>query len=59
LTKPAQHSVQLTVGTRRVFKPFVWLEVGSGKAALSSLAHQRVPREDHMGQAASRWATTF
>jgi hypothetical protein len=29
-----------TGGTRRVFKQFVWLEVGSGKMALSRPAHQ-------------------
>jgi len=27
----------------RVFKQFSWLEAGSGKAALSRPAHQRVP----------------
>ena len=31
-----------TGGSRRVFKQFVWLEVGSGKVAVSHLAHQRV-----------------
>ena len=31
-----------TGGSRRVFKQFVWLEVGSGKAAFSRPAHQRV-----------------
>jgi len=31
----AQHSVHPTGGSLRVFRPFVWLEVGSGKAALS------------------------
>jgi hypothetical protein len=29
-------------GSRRVFRQFAWLEVGSGKVALSRLAHQRV-----------------
>jgi len=29
-------------GSRRVFRQFAWLEVGSGKMALSSPAHQRV-----------------
>ncbi len=40
--KPAQHSVHPTGGSRRVFKQFVWLEVGSVKAALSRPAHPRV-----------------
>ena len=31
-----------TGGSRRVFRQFVWLEVGSGKMALSRPAHQRV-----------------
>jgi hypothetical protein len=34
--------VHPTGGSRRVFEAFLWLEVGSGKAALSPLAHQRV-----------------
>jgi hypothetical protein len=38
----AQHSVHPTGGSRRVFKPFAWLEVGSGKMALSCPAHPRV-----------------
>ncbi len=38
----AQHSVHPTGGSRRVFKPFVWLEVGSVKMALSRPAHPRV-----------------
>ena len=29
-------------GTRRVFKQFAWLKAGSGKVALSRIAHQRV-----------------
>jgi hypothetical protein len=29
-------------GSLRVFKPFAWLEAGSGKMALSRPAHQRV-----------------
>jgi hypothetical protein len=31
----AQHGVQLTVGTRRVFRQYTWLEAGSVKAAFS------------------------
>ena len=31
-----------TGGSLRVFMPFVWLEVGSGKEALSRPTHQRV-----------------
>ena len=31
-----------TGGTRRVFKQFAWLEVGSVKVALSRPTHQRV-----------------
>ena len=38
--KDAQHNVQLTVGTRRVFEQFVWLGVGSFNVALSRPAHQ-------------------
>ena len=45
-----------TGGTLRVFKHFAWLEVSSGKVALYRPTHQRVSREDHTGQAASRWA---
>ncbi len=33
-----------TGGTRRVFRQFAWLGVGSGKTALSRPAHQRVTR---------------
>ena len=45
LSKPAaQHSVHPTGGSLRVFGQFAWLEVGSGKMALSHLAHQRVTR---------------
>jgi hypothetical protein len=40
--KCTQHSVHPTGGSRRVFKQFAWLEVGSGKAALSRPAHPRV-----------------
>jgi hypothetical protein len=29
-------------GSRRVFRQFAWLEVGSGKVALSRPTHQRV-----------------
>jgi hypothetical protein len=38
----AQHSVHPTGGSLRVFKLFAWLEVGSGKMALSRPTHQRV-----------------
>ena len=45
----AQHSVHppstssgRAGGSLRVFRQFVWLEVGSGKMALSRPAHQRV-----------------
>jgi hypothetical protein len=34
--------VHPTGGSLRVFKQFVWLGVGSGKAALSRPTHQRV-----------------
>ncbi len=45
----AQHSVHPTSGTRRVFKPFSWLEVGSAKIALSSPAQPRVtPAVSHL-----------
>jgi hypothetical protein len=37
-----QHSVHPTGGSRRVFRQFAWLEVGSGKMALSRPAHPRV-----------------
>jgi hypothetical protein len=40
--KTAQQGVHPTAGSLRVFREFVWLEVGSGKAALSRPAHQRV-----------------
>jgi hypothetical protein len=43
-------------GSLRVFRQFAWLEVGSVKAALSRPTHQQVPRDNHTGQAASRWA---
>jgi hypothetical protein len=42
LSHAAQHSVHPTGGSRRVFKQFAWLEVGSVKAALSRPAHPRV-----------------
>ncbi|HSA98452.1 MAG TPA: hypothetical protein VLF17_05180 [Candidatus Nitrosotenuis sp.] len=42
LSNAAQHSVHSTGGTRRVFRQFVWLRVGSVKAALSRPAHPRV-----------------
>jgi hypothetical protein len=48
VTNCAQHSVHLTGGSLRVFKHFVWLQVGSGKAALSHPTHQ--------AGNASRWA---
>ncbi len=38
----AQHSVHPTGGTLRVFRHFVWLEVGSSKMTLSRPTHQRV-----------------
>ncbi len=38
----AQHSVHPTGGSRRVFKHFAWLEVGSVKMVLSRPTHQRV-----------------
>ena len=38
----AQHSVHPTGGSLRVFRQFAWLEVGSGKTALSRPAHPRV-----------------
>src|SRR5512134_1606774 len=44
----AQHSVHPTGGSLRVFRQFAWLEVDSGKMALSRPAHQRVTP--------SRWA---
>ncbi len=40
--KAAQHSVHPTGGSRRVFKQFVWLEVGSGKVVFSPPAHPQV-----------------
>src|SRR5687768_1911504 len=42
--KAAQQSVQPTWGTRRVFKPFSWLQVGSSKAALSCPTHLPLTR---------------
>src|SRR5512141_1667063 len=42
LTKPAQHSVHPTGGSRRVFRQFAWLGVGSVKIVLSHPTHQRV-----------------
>jgi hypothetical protein len=38
----AQHSVHPTGGSRRVFRQFASLEVGSGKKALSRPTHPRV-----------------
>ena len=40
--KAAQHSVHPTGGSRRVFRQFVWLEVGSVEVASSCPTHQRV-----------------
>ena len=40
--KTAQHSVHPTGRSLRVFRQFVWLEVGSVKVAFSLPAHQRV-----------------
>ena len=40
--KATQHSVHPTGGSRRVFKHFVWLGVGSVKTAFSRPTHQRV-----------------
>jgi hypothetical protein len=40
----AQQGVHPTGGSLRVFEQFAWLEVGSGKVALSHPAHQRVTR---------------
>jgi hypothetical protein len=40
--KAAQHSVHPTGGSRRVFRHFAWLEVGSVKLASPRPAHQRV-----------------
>ena len=40
--KAPQHRVHPTGGSRRVFKPFVWLGVGSVKVALPRPAHPRV-----------------
>lgn len=42
IQKAAQHRVHPTGGSRRVFRQFAWLEVGSVKAALSRPAHPRV-----------------
>ena len=42
LQNRTQHSVHRTAGTRRVFKLFSWLGVGSVKVAFSRPAHQRV-----------------
>ena len=39
---PHPAEVHLTGGSLRVFKHFAWLEVDSGKAALSPPAHQQV-----------------
>ncbi len=40
--KNAQHSVHPTGGSRRVFRRFAWLEVGSGKLVFSPPAHPPV-----------------
>jgi hypothetical protein len=40
--KNAQQGVHPTGGSRRVFEQLAWLKAGSGKMALSPLAHQRV-----------------
>jgi hypothetical protein len=40
----AQQGVHPTGGSLRVFKRFVWLEVGSVKVAFPHPAHQRVTR---------------
>jgi len=42
LHKAFQHSVHPTGGSLRVLQAFFWLQVGSGKAARSHPAHQRV-----------------
>jgi len=42
LSHAAQHGVHPTGGTRRVFRQFAWLEVGSVKVVLSPPAHPRV-----------------
>ena len=42
IQQATQHSVHPTGGSLRVFRHFAWLEVGSGKVALSRPAHQRV-----------------
>ena len=50
--KTAQHSAHRTPakyagaggGSHRAFKPFIWLEVGPVKVALSRLVHQRVTK---------------
>ena len=54
--------MQLTVGTRRVFKQFVWLEVGSNKVAASRPSPPDRACRDHLPLPtgrfadASRWA---
>jgi len=40
--RAAEQSVHPTGGTLRVFRHFLWLEVGSVKMALSRPTHQRV-----------------
>jgi hypothetical protein len=42
------------LGTLRILRHFAWLQADPDKIALSRLAHQRVSREDHTGQAADR-----
>ena len=44
MLKTAQQGVHPTGGSLRVFRPFAWLGVGSGKTAFSRLTHQRVTR---------------
>jgi hypothetical protein len=44
------------VGILRVFKQVFYSQANSVKAALPRPTHQRVPHEEHTGQAASRWA---
>jgi len=53
--KSAQHSVHPTGGSRRVFKQFVRLEVGSGKVALSHPAHPRVTHTVGQRDNATYW----
>ena len=43
-TRPPEEHRDYSGGSRRVFRQFAWLEVGSGKVALSRPTHQRVTR---------------